>query len=88
MKAGNEMITYDRLWETMKEKGVTQYDLYTHYNVNRAQLNRLRHNKNEEMNTIERLSNILHHRVERKMDHAEDDKMPQQRRTQQLTHTA
>ena len=41
-----EMIKYDRLWITMKEKGITQYDLYTRYNVNRSQLDRLRHNKN------------------------------------------
>ncbi len=54
------MITYDRLWATMKEKGVTQYDLYTHYNINRSQLNRLRHNKNVEVNTIDRLCNIEH----------------------------
>ena len=33
------MITYDRLWQTMKQQGVSQYDLYTHYNVNRSQLN-------------------------------------------------
>ena len=33
------MITYDRLWQTMKQRGVSQYDLYTHYNVNRSQLN-------------------------------------------------
>ena len=25
------MIKYDRLWETMKAKGITQYDLYTYY---------------------------------------------------------
>lgn len=40
------MIKYDRLWETMQKKGVTQYDLYTHYNINRSQLDRLRHNRN------------------------------------------
>ena len=39
------MIKYDRLWETMKEKGVSQYSLYTHHNVNRSQINRLKHNK-------------------------------------------
>ena len=39
------MIKYDKLWKTMKEKGITQYDLYTRYNVNRSQLARLRHNK-------------------------------------------
>lgn len=73
MKAGNEMITYDRLWATMKEKGVTQYDLYTHHNINRSQLNRLRHNKNVEVNTIDRLCNILHCRVEDIMEHFDDD---------------
>lgn len=67
------MITYDRLWATMKEKGVTQYDLYTHYNINRSQLNRLRHNKNVEVNTIDRLCNILHCKVEDIMEHFDDD---------------
>ncbi len=36
------MIKYDCLWETMKARGISQYDLYTHHNVNRSQLNRLR----------------------------------------------
>ena len=65
------MIKYDRLWETMKEKGITQYDLYTIYNVNRSQLDRLRHNKNVEVNTIDRLCNILHCKVEDIMEHFE-----------------
>ncbi|MFR6667366.1 MAG: helix-turn-helix domain-containing protein, partial [Thomasclavelia spiroformis] len=46
-----EMIKYDKLWETMKSKGITQYDLYTRYHMNRSQLNRLRHNRNVEVNT-------------------------------------
>ena len=62
------MITYDRLWQTMKQQGVSQYDLYTHYNVNRSQLNRLRHNENVEINTIDKLCNILQCRVEDIMD--------------------
>ena len=75
MKAENSMITYDRLWATMKEKGVTQYDLYTHYNINRSQLNRLRHNMNVEVNTIDRLCNILHCRVEDIMEHFDDSNL-------------
>ncbi len=67
------MIKYDRLWETMQLRGVTQYDLYTHHNVNRAQLDRLRHNKNVEVNTIDRLCNILQCRVEDIMEHVPDD---------------
>ena len=49
------MIKYDRLWQTMKARGITQYDLYTHHNVNRSQINRLRKNKNVEVNTIDKL---------------------------------
>ena len=67
------MIRYDRLWETMKRRGVTQYDLYTHHNVNRAQLDRLRKNLNVEVNTIDRLCNILHCKVEDIREHFPDD---------------
>lgn len=67
------MITYDRLWQIMKQQGVSQYDLYTHYNVNRSQLNRLRHNENVEVNTIDKLCNILQCRVEDIMEHFPDD---------------
>ena len=67
------MIKYDRLWETMKKRGVSQYDLYTHHNFNRSQLDRLRKNKNVEVNTIDRLCNILNCRVEDIMEHIHDD---------------
>lgn len=67
------MIRYDRLWRTMKQRGITQYDLYTHYNVNRSQINRLRHNENVEVNTIDKLCNILHCQVEDIMEHFPDD---------------
>ncbi|MBR4087433.1 MAG: helix-turn-helix transcriptional regulator [Clostridia bacterium] len=67
------MIKYDRLWKTMKERGISQYDLYTHYNVNRSQLDRLRKNKNVEVNTIDKLCNILSCQVEDIMEHIPDD---------------
>lgn len=67
------MIRYDRLWETMRQKGITQYDLYTHYNVNRSQIDRLRHNKNVEVNTIDKLCNILQCKVEDIMEHTPDN---------------
>ena len=70
---GIKMIKYDRLWQTMKQRGVSQYDLYTHYNVNRSLLNRLRHNENVEINTIDKLCNILQCRVEDIMEHFPDD---------------
>ncbi|MCC8076653.1 MAG: helix-turn-helix transcriptional regulator [Clostridiales bacterium] len=66
------MIKYDRLWVTMKEKGVSQYDLYTHYDIGRSQLDRLRKNKNVETNTIDRLCSILHCNVEDVMEYVSD----------------
>jgi len=53
------MIVFDNLWVTMKEKGITQYDLYTYYGINRSQLHRLRNNMNIETNTINKLCSIL-----------------------------
>ena len=67
------MIKYDRLWATTKECGVTQYALYTHYNVNRSQINRFRHNQNVETNTIDKLCNILDRRFEDIMEHVPDN---------------
>ncbi len=69
------MIKYDRLWVTMKEKDITQYDLYTKYNINRSQLDRLRHNRNVQVITIDRLCNILHCNVEDIMEHIPDDNL-------------
>ena len=67
------MIKYDPLWKTMKVRGITQYDLYTHYNVNRSQINRLRRNQNVAVITIDKLCNILQCRVEDIMEHIPDD---------------
>lgn len=61
------------LWETMKQRGISQYNLYTRYNVNRSQLDRLRKNKNVEVNTIDKLCNLLHCRVEDIMEHIPDE---------------
>ena len=67
------MIKYDRLWQTMKNRGISRYDLYTHYNVNRSQLDRLRKNKNVEVYTIDKLCNMLQCKVEESMEHIPDD---------------
>ena len=72
-KQFTEMIKYDKLWETMKARNITQYDLYTRYHMNRSQLNRLRHNQNVEVNTIDKLCNILNCNVEDIMTHYPDD---------------
>ena len=67
------MIKFDPLWRTMERRGISQYDLYTHHNVNRAQINRLRQNQNVEVNTIDKLCNILKCGVKDIMEHIPDD---------------
>ena len=54
------MIIYDRLWETMAKKGVSQYSLIKDYHVNEAQLHRLRKNMVVKTTTLDRLCEILH----------------------------
>ena len=46
-----------------------------YYNVNRSQLDRLRHNKNVQTNMIDRLCNILLCNVEDIMEHIEADNL-------------
>lgn len=58
------MILFDKLWQTMQERGITQYDLYTKYNMNRAQLHRLRHNQNIETNTLDSRSFMQYIRLQ------------------------
>ena len=70
---GIKLIVYDKLWKTMKEKGISQYDLYTTYNMNRSQLDRLRHNKNVTAATLDKLCNILHCKIEDIAEHIPDD---------------
>lgn len=67
------MVTYDKLWVTMKERGITQYDLYTKHNMNRSQLNRLKHDKNVTVLTLDRLCNILNCDISDIVEHIPDD---------------
>ncbi len=54
------MIKYDRLWLTLKQKGISQYQLINKYDVSTGQLDRLRKNESVSTNTLDRLCSILH----------------------------
>ena len=53
------MIVYDRLWQTMKAKGVSQYRLMKDYGFSSGQLDRLRKNDNISTYTLGRLCEVL-----------------------------
>ena len=68
------MISYDKLWQTMKEKGVSQYALIKQYNVSPAQITRMKRNEHVSTHTIEMFCKILNCRVEDIMEYiAEED---------------
>ena len=67
------MISYDKLWQTMKEKGVTQYTLIKKYNVSPAQITRLKRNESVSTHTIETFCKILNCKVEDVMTYVEDE---------------
>ena len=53
------MIVYDKLWDTMKEKGITQYTLIKIYKISPAQITRLKRNESVSTHTIEMFCKIL-----------------------------
>jgi len=53
------MISFDNLWNIMKEKGITQYALIKHYNISPAQITRLKRNESVSTHTIEIFCKIL-----------------------------
>ena len=58
------MIVYDRLWQTMKRKGVSQYRLIKEFHFSSGQLDRLRKNENVNTHTINQLCEILNCKLE------------------------
>lgn len=68
------MIVFDRLWETMKKKNITQYKLIHEYNFSRGQLSRIKHNDNINTFTISRLCDILECNVEDIMEYKKEEK--------------
>ncbi len=63
------MISYARLWETMKEKGVTQYALIKRHRVSPSQITRLKRNESVSTHTSEMFCRILDCRVEDIMEY-------------------
>ena len=53
------MITYDKLWDLLKARGISQYSLMKNYQISRSQLNRIHHNNYLSTKTINTLCAIL-----------------------------
>lgn len=58
------MISYEKLWETMKERGISQYRLIKVYGVSAAQIGRLKKNMYVSTHTLDMLCKILKCNIE------------------------
>lgn len=66
------MISYARLWRTMRERGVTQYTLIKQHRVSPGQITRMKRNESVSTHTIEMFCKILNCRVEDVMEYLPD----------------
>lgn len=53
------MITFDPFWETLKRKGISQYELIREYGISTGTLDALRKNRSITLNTLNDFCNIL-----------------------------
>ena len=67
------MISYEKLWATMKEKGVSQYALIKHYNISPGQLTRLKRNESVSTHTIDIFCKILKCNVSDVMEYIDEE---------------
>lgn len=67
------MIVYDKLWNTMKEKGITQYSLIHTHKISPAQITRLKRNESVSTHTINTFCKILDCEVSDIMEYIKED---------------
>lgn len=65
------MIVFDRLWVTMKEKGVSAYQLREKCGIDSKTIRRHRANENIETKTLDKLCSVLSCRLEDIAEHIE-----------------
>jgi len=66
------MIVFDRLWELMKEKGISTYVLREKCSIDNKTIRRLKANQNMETKTLNKLCSILDCRLEDIAEYVED----------------
>ena len=58
------MICFDRLWETMRRKNVTTYQLREQCGIDSKTIRRLKANENMETKTLNKLCGVLECKIE------------------------
>ncbi len=66
------MIIFDKLWNTMKEKAVSTYQLRESCGIDSKTVRRLKANENIETKTLNKLCSVLNCRLEDIAEYVED----------------
>lgn len=67
------MIIYDKLWDVLREKGVSTYQLRERCGIDSKTVRRLRANDNTETKTLNKLCAVLECRLEDIAEYVPDD---------------
>lgn len=67
------MISFDKLWVTLKERNISQYKLIKEYKISTGQLDRLRKNGNVNTYILNELCKILNCKLEEIAEYKEDN---------------
>ena len=67
------MISYNRLWETMEKRKISQYRLIKEFGLSSGQMSRLKKNTYVSPHTLETLCRILDCRIEDVMEVSFED---------------
>ena len=73
------MIFYDKLWETMKKKNITQYALIHKFGVSPGQITRLKRNESISTHTVDMFCEILDCEITDIMEYRKSEKENQDR---------
>ena len=67
------MIIFDKLWETMKKRGISTYKLREECGIDSKTIRRLRANDNIESKTLNKLCMALDCKIEDIMEYIKED---------------
>ena len=67
------MVSYDRLWETMEKRKISQYRLIKEFGLSSGQMSRLKKNTYVSTHTLETICRILDCRIEDVMEVSFED---------------
>ena len=73
------MVSYNRLWETMEKRKISQYRLIKEFGLSSGQMSRLKKNTYVSTHTLETLCRILDCRIEDIMVYVPDAKETEQK---------